>query len=132
MDVDDYFGFENMTTPVPCSPVPHFSIANTKDTPSGEVTGPKGSPAVTQMTKTIFETPVEKPVKRFKRKRVSRVRQVSVSISSEFCDSAGFRNSVGSENRGGTRNFPMQRSMSQTEGAKPAGSGPCHLYNFLI
>ena len=83
MDVDtNYYGFENLTTPVPCSPVPRFNIDTPKDAPTDVVRKP--SPAVISAPRPIFETPLEKPVKRFKRKRVARVRRGNNEVSEQI------------------------------------------------
>lgn len=75
MDVDDFFGFENLTTPVPCSPVPLLSLATPKGVSPLPGVRPTASTSAPLTSKPIFETPVEKPVKKYKRKRMARVRQ---------------------------------------------------------
>ena len=74
----DLHGFESLTTPLPLSPISSSFISTC--TPSAltpEVcTEHEIEPSVAMaMSKPLFQTPVEKPAKKYKRKRVPKCRQ---------------------------------------------------------
>lgn len=74
MDVDqDLLGFENLVTPLPLSPIPRHLISTPAGLTPEVTTQTKVKPTITP--KPLFETPVEKPGKKFKRKRVAKHRQ---------------------------------------------------------
>ena len=76
MDVDqDLLGFERLVTPLPLSPIPRHLISTPVSFTPEVVKQPKIKPPVAMTTpKPLFETPVEKPAKKLKRKRVAKYR----------------------------------------------------------
>ena len=82
MEIDhDLLGFEHLVTPLPLSPIPrHFVSTPAGLTPEVVTAQSKVKPAVVMGTpKPLFETPVEKPGKKLKRKRV-KYRQAQVNV----------------------------------------------------
>ena len=84
MDVD-LLGFERLVTPLPLSPLPcHLVSTPAQLTP--ELLNVRGSqikcksPVVMAAPKLLFETPIEKPEKKTKRKRIARHRQAQVRM----------------------------------------------------
>ena len=82
MDVDpDMLGFERFVTPIPVSPVPHYLRSTPQAlTPDVAATKERVKPFGMATPKPLFETPAEKPEKKFKRKRVAKFRQAQSQV----------------------------------------------------
>lgn len=97
IDHDDLVGFVHLHTPLPVSPVSQYLVSTPANvttgnattevspelfasvTPDVATTQSKLKPAaVAAVPKPLFETPVEKPVKKFKRKRAAKYQRAQV------------------------------------------------------
>ncbi|XP_028409799.1 uncharacterized protein LOC114532486 [Dendronephthya gigantea] len=75
MDVDqEMLGLERFVTPIPISPVPHYRSTPHSLTPDIPATKGKVKSVAMATPKPLFNTPAEKPGKKFKRKRVAKYR----------------------------------------------------------
>lgn len=79
MEVDaDMLGLDGLVTPLPVSPIPHHLLSTSAALTPEIAQKDEKHLTIIAPPKPLFETPADKPVKKFKRKRVTKHRQMQV------------------------------------------------------